>query len=76
MHLCVPRLRLQGVPDAAVGGARACSALLGLIGTLVFPRLARAVGLLRTGLISIWLQVYIYYIYRLQLVCFLHELLR
>jgi Ferroportin1 (FPN1) len=51
------RLRLQGVPDAAVGGARACTAVLGLLGTMVFPTLAARYGLAASGMISVWLQV-------------------
>jgi hypothetical protein len=51
------RLRLEGVPDASLSLARSASALSGIVGTLLYPALAARLGLVRTGLCSIWLQV-------------------
>jgi Ferroportin1 (FPN1) len=51
------RLRLEGVPDSTLGIARGASAMSGIVGTLLYPALAARLGLVRTGLCSIWLQV-------------------
>jgi solute carrier family 40 (iron-regulated transporter), member 1 len=46
----------RGVPQSAIGINRGAGAAFGLVGTFLFPRIARWAGsLLRAGLVSVWL---------------------
>jgi iron-regulated transporter 1 len=52
----VAYLKTLGLSDAWLAAGRAIAALIGILATLVTPPMVRDVGLLRSGLVSIWVQ--------------------
>lgn len=53
-NVMIAYLRLKAVPDSVVSGARSACALLGFIGTLIYPIIVKHYSLQVAGLVSIW----------------------
>ena len=51
----------RGIDEATLAIARGVGAGCGLLGTVIFPRLSKAYSMNKTGGISIWLQVRVWY---------------